>query len=197
MLLVANFTRAGVRHTLSISGLRLSCSHFFLKHFCEKNQTMEHMHCVAETLRAQRVTVPIDGVMRRVSRTLWGTIVDWNPVDSMYTLDVENIGAVRLRRDELRITNIQDIDPPDFLAANRERAGFRARLAAVMAVENAAEPRLDPADLLPYRDQGAGHDGETGVAMGMPVYGPYLGVAPHAVAGSAFLPQCVIGQVVA
>ena len=57
---------------------------------------MEHMHRVAETLRAERVMVPIDGAVRRVSRTLRGTIVDWNPVDRMYTLDVEGLGAVRL-----------------------------------------------------------------------------------------------------
>ena len=94
---------------------------------------------------------------------------------------------------ELRITNIQDIDPPNFIAANRERAGFRAGLAAAMAVENAAEPELDPADLVPYRGRG----GEPAVAIGKPVYGPYLGFAPHAVAGLASLPQCVIGQVVA
>ena len=65
-----------------------------------------------------------------------------------------------------------------------------------MAVENAAEPQLDPADLVPYRGQG-GRGGEPAVAIGKPVYGPYLGYAPHAAAGHAFLPQCVIGQVVA
>ena len=60
---------------------------------------MEHLHCVAETHRAQRVTLPIDGAMRRVSRKLRGPIVDWNPVDRMYTLDIASIGAVRLRPD--------------------------------------------------------------------------------------------------
>ena len=58
---------------------------------------------------------------------------------------------MRLRPDELRITNLFEIDAPDFLPAHRERDRFRARLAAAMAVENAPEPRLDPADLLPYR----------------------------------------------
>ena len=59
---------------------------------------MEHMHRVAETLRPQRMTVPIDGARRRVSRTLRGTIVDWNPVDRTYTLDVEGLGALRAMR---------------------------------------------------------------------------------------------------
>ena len=80
-----------------------------------------HVHCVAETRRAQRVTLPIDGAMRRVSRKLRGTIVDWNPVDRMYTLDIADIGAVRLRPDELRITNFFEIDAPEFLPAHHER----------------------------------------------------------------------------
>ena len=157
---------------------------------------MEHMSLVAETLRAQRVTVSIDGAMRRVSRTLRGTIIDWNPVDGMYTLDVDGIGAVRLRRNELRITNIQDVDPPIFLAANRERADFRARLDVAMAVENAPEPRLDPADLVPYRGQD-GRGGEPTVAIGIPVFGPYLAYSPQAVAEPSFPPLCVVGVVVA
>ena len=91
----------------------------------------------------------------------------------MYTLDVEHIGSVRMRPHELRITNLHDIDPPDFVAARRERARFRARLAAAMAIENAPEPRLDPADLLPYHARGRR---APRVAIGVPVYGPYMGV---------------------
>ena len=63
-------------------------------------------------------------------------------------------------------------------------------------LENAAEPQLDPADLVPYRGQGA-LGGAPAIAIGKPVYGPYLGYAPHTVAGHTLLQNIVIGQVVA
>jgi len=91
---------------------------------------MENVHRVAETLRAQRVTVPIDGAMPGGCHARCGvSVVDVKldprgPHARTHSLDVEGLGAARLRPDELRITNLFEIDAPALLAANRERAGF-------------------------------------------------------------------------
>ena len=57
--------------------------------------THAHAKCgLTQKVREQRVTLAIDGAMRRVSRKLSGTIVDWNAVDSMYTLDTALAGRL-------------------------------------------------------------------------------------------------------
>ena len=125
---------------------------------------------------------------------LQGTIVDWNAVDGMYTLALHDLpGHVRLRPNDIRITDVVDIDPPEYVAAHRDRFVFDARLAAAMEAENAAEARLDPADLLPYR----GNVVMPGVALGVPVYGPYPGFAPHVTVGQPLSDNWVVGQAVA
>ena len=87
-----------------------------------------------------------------------------------------------MRPNDLLITNIQDIDPPDFIAPSRDRRAFLAGLASALSAENSAEDPPDPNDLLPYRHSRSPRANlaaipQHPIAIGVPVYGPYLGLA--------------------
>ena len=121
----------------------------------------------------------IDGTVRRVVRKLRGTIVDWNPVDRVYTVAFEGLDSpMRMYQKDIGISNVQDVDPPPppppSLPASRDRAAVTAGLRASLAAEQ--EEGLDPNDLVPYRRY-VPPDAPHTVVVGIPVYGPYLGVS--------------------
>ena len=133
------------------------------------------LHLVAETRGTHRVAQRIDSTMRRVARKLRGTIVDWNPVDRIYTIQCEGVEApVRMYAKDVIVSNVSDVGPPPAsLPTVRDRTATMAGLRASLAAEE--EQPLDPNDLVPYQPAGFNQrlavlNAPPPVVVGIPVY---------------------------
>ena len=69
--------------------------------------------------------------------TRQGTIVDWNPVDKMYTIALDMGGTVRSWPRDVRVTNVQDLDPPTMV--DQDRRAFTGALERIVAEEEEEE----------------------------------------------------------
>jgi len=70
-----------------------------------------------------------------------GTIVEWNPVDKMYTIALDIGGTVRSWPRDVCVSNIRDLDPPTML--DRDRRAFTGALERIVAEEEEEEHALD------------------------------------------------------
>ena len=68
-----------------------------------------------------------------VSDGRMGTILDWNPVDRMYTIALDDGVMVRAWARDVVVTHVQDIDPPAML--QRDRTAFLAGLERIVGAE--------------------------------------------------------------
>ena len=68
-----------------------------------------------------------------VSDGRMGTIIDWNPVDRMYTIALDDDVVVRAWPRDVVVTHVQDIDPPAML--HRDRAAFITGLERIVGAE--------------------------------------------------------------
>ena len=71
-----------------------------------------------------------------------GTIIDWNPVDKMYSIALDVGITVRARPRDVTVTNIQDLDPP--VLFDRQRPAFADALERIVAEpEEEMEEEMD------------------------------------------------------
>ena len=68
-----------------------------------------------------------------VSDGRMGTILDWNPVDRMYTIALDDGVMVRAWPRDVVVTHVQDIDPPAML--HRDRTAFLTGLERIVDAE--------------------------------------------------------------
>jgi hypothetical protein len=68
--------------------------------------------------------------------TRQGTIIDWNPVDKMYSIALDVGITVRAWPRDVTVTNVQDVDPP--VLFDPRRPVFVAGLQQIMA-----EPEME------------------------------------------------------
>ena len=73
-------------------------------------------------------------VVNGARQKLVGTIINYNVVDRMYTVDFENGFHHRFARNEVRLIGIQNIDAADYIPEVRDRTSFYENLYA--AYEN-------------------------------------------------------------
>ena len=68
-----------------------------------------------------------------VSSGRMGTILDWNPVDRMYTIAFDDGVMVRAWPRDVVVTHVQDIEPPAML--HRDRTAFITGLERIVGAE--------------------------------------------------------------
>ena len=76
-----------------------------------------------------------------VSSGRMGTIIDWNPVDRMYTIAFDDGVMVRAWPRDVVVTHVQDIDPPAML--HRDRTAFLTGLERIVGAEQEHEDDVE------------------------------------------------------